>query len=679
MLTCVALLIVALPSPVTGAQCKPPAPLWLSVYDWRNSGIQVVPMHERPSPGALVDTARQYLGVPYSWGGTGESGFDCSGFVNKVYAAHGYDLPRVSREQVRVGLEVPRFALATGDLLFFAAVPGGAAITHVALYIDNNEFIHAATGKGEVTYDRLTEHYYDTRLVTARRVLALPPGRYSTLNGGAVAGVQFKSAEAAVAYAPHMPYAAPPAPPSAPMLTEHRAEDKPVQLATAFVPGANTEVGPALLTRDATALLVHLGAGGLNDHGFALVMPQFTYLGAASALRIDAALPIQVGLRADGRAMDDFKQSWETVRDWGRLLRHVSLGQKEANFYLAAGRTQSASLGHGQIMRYFTPNMASRGVPDFVLHANALTLSVDASWDVAGFEAVIDDVLQPAVLGALGFVRPGILLGLDDAMLRSISLGVTYGLDFRAPYAPGETRAVHAVGLDAEIMLLRGAAHDIRAYADLSGLIHPAGSGWGGAAGALWRANFSGGHVLRTRLEARYSGGSFIPSYFDVFYSLSRQQVVADSPSPTPRTKLALLDALTQAPGRGSLYGELTYRLQRRVALGVSYEDGGPFGRAESPLYAPRSLMVFAQLRRLYLRGTSQTLSLYVAYHLRNFRDWGPFLGLNRTNESLFASGRVDLGQHADIGLSLRKALNPARTQQVSFDATLDLALSYEL
>lgn len=678
MLTFVALMLATSGSPL--AQCsQPPPPLWVSVYDWRNSGIQVVPMAARPGADALVQTARQYLGVPYSWGGTGDSGFDCSGFINKIYAEHGYDLPRVSREQVRVGLEVPRYALATGDLLFFSASPGGTAITHVAMYIQNDEFIHAATGKGEVTYDRLTERYFDSRLVAARRVLALPPGRYSTLNGSAVAGVQFKTADEAIAYAPQMPYAAPPAPPNTQVLTEHRAEERPAQLATAFIPGPVTEVGPALLTRDATALSLRAGGGAISDHGFALVMPELTYFGPASALRIDAALPIQIGLRADGRAMADFKQSWHSVRDWGRILRQVTFGQKEANFYGALSRTLSPSLGHGQIVRYFTPNIASRGVPDFVLHPSALTLSVDASWDVAGFELVIDDVLRPQVLGALAFVRPGIFMSANDAMLRSLSLGVTYALDYAAPYGPGQTRSVHGLGLDAEIKLLRSASHDIKAYADLSGLVRPAGSGWGGALGALWRANIAGGHALRTRIELRISAASFIPSYFDVLYPLARQQVLTDAPSNVPLTKLQLLDALAHDKSRGSFYGEVTYRLQRRLSLGASYEDGGTFGGMQSVLYTPRSLMVFAQLRRLYFRGTSQSMSFYLAYHLRNFRSLGPVIASSRPNEYLFASGRIDLHRHVDMGFSLRKALNPTSTQQVSFDATLDVAFAYEL
>ena len=122
-----------------------------------------------------IRTADLYVGVPYVWGGnTPEQGFDCSGFVRYVYALNGIDLPRVSRDQARAGVEVSTRIreLREGDLLFFAGSDG--RIDHVALYVGGGRIIHAASSRGEVAYDDLGSRrarWYATHLVAARRVI----------------------------------------------------------------------------------------------------------------------------------------------------------------------------------------------------------------------------------------------------------------------------------------------------------------------------------------------------------------------------------------------------------------------------------------------------------------------------------------------------------------------------
>ena len=76
----------------------------------------------------VVDTAKQYLGVPYVWGGANPSGFDCSGLTSYVYAKVGLSIPRTASQQ-------QRFLSSTttpvpGDLVFF-----GSPAYHVAIYL----------------------------------------------------------------------------------------------------------------------------------------------------------------------------------------------------------------------------------------------------------------------------------------------------------------------------------------------------------------------------------------------------------------------------------------------------------------------------------------------------------------------------------------------------------------
>jgi hypothetical protein len=124
--------------------------------------------------GSMIRTGQEHLGVRYIWGGSSPAeGFDCSGFVQYVYARNGVHLPRVSRDQARAGRAVtPSFSdLREGDLLFFAS---GGVIDHVAMYAGDGTILHASSRRGAVVYDRLASpaaRWYVENLVAVRRVL----------------------------------------------------------------------------------------------------------------------------------------------------------------------------------------------------------------------------------------------------------------------------------------------------------------------------------------------------------------------------------------------------------------------------------------------------------------------------------------------------------------------------
>lgn len=90
------------------------------------------------SSNSVIAYASNFLGVPYVWGGTSPSGFDCSGFTQYVFAHFGVNLPRVSEDQQNVGTLVSRDNLKPGDLVFF-----GTPAHHVGIYVGNGNMINA--------------------------------------------------------------------------------------------------------------------------------------------------------------------------------------------------------------------------------------------------------------------------------------------------------------------------------------------------------------------------------------------------------------------------------------------------------------------------------------------------------------------------------------------------------
>jgi peptidoglycan DL-endopeptidase CwlO len=115
--------------------------------------------------GGVVGVAMRYLGVPYVYGGASPGGFDCSGLVMYAFAQMGVSLPHSSYAQYSMGVAVSRADLQAGDLVFFNG------LGHVGIYVGGGQFIHAPHTGDFVKISSLSESWYASTYVGARRIL----------------------------------------------------------------------------------------------------------------------------------------------------------------------------------------------------------------------------------------------------------------------------------------------------------------------------------------------------------------------------------------------------------------------------------------------------------------------------------------------------------------------------
>ena len=120
----------------------------------------------------IVDTGKDYFGVPYCRGGESSRCFDCSGFIQYVFNKNGIEVPRTADQQLETMTIIPKSEAQQGDLVFFVYSNGYAH--HAGIYVGNNRILHSPRPGGQV---RL-EDIWSTRVVFAREssmLISVPP------------------------------------------------------------------------------------------------------------------------------------------------------------------------------------------------------------------------------------------------------------------------------------------------------------------------------------------------------------------------------------------------------------------------------------------------------------------------------------------------------------------------
>ena len=125
-------------------------------------------------PDSVINEAKQYIGVPYKWGGKTPKGFDCAGFTRYIYGKFGVTLAPSAAPQYQVGVKVKKGELKPADLVFYGGRRRSKAIGHVGIVTSvepdgNFNFIHASSTGIRITSSK--EPYYAKRYVGASRII----------------------------------------------------------------------------------------------------------------------------------------------------------------------------------------------------------------------------------------------------------------------------------------------------------------------------------------------------------------------------------------------------------------------------------------------------------------------------------------------------------------------------
>jgi hypothetical protein len=537
----VAVLLSALSSPPAGGSWRPPE-------------LEVAPPPPTVDYEELQSIALQYLGRPYVWGGVGTPGLDCSGFTCRVFAEAGYAIPRVSRDQARVGMRVPLDRIAPGDLLFFAEDSG--PISHVGIYLGNGEMVHASSGHGEVVVDTLRHRWFSQNLVSARRVLT------STLTRGTddlLRITELSEHDGRFGLSPFV---------------RRRAGEPDPALAPTFLGGDGTYVG--------------VRGGVVTEEGRAggVLAPEIGIAWRKHAVSIQLGLPLRLDVN-DGAEIGPVDDASDALR----FVREVRAGVPGAEVEIAFQRERAYGLGGGHVVRSHAPLFSAAAIPGLTTQGSPLSGYTHVRVGPVEGQILVDDVARPGVYGGAAALHLPSGLGVraeGAADLRTADDRDLYG--------------VHASGF-----FESPADRVLQLSADFGGGMTGLGGDRAGevGGGVVTRLRFGDRYRdlvgLGVRLAYAFDGG--MAELFGPAYPAGRARTAAAFGPPTDRLLGGLValarvgpvevsarygQALARDPGPLDRTLDLAARLvelplvgTRTLSLGVGYAARAPFDAAE--------------------------------------------------------------------------------------------------
>ncbi len=462
-----------------------------------------------------------------------------------------------------------------------------------------------------------------------------------------------------------------------------------------FIKGDLARVGALQVLSDFDRIGFRFGMQRIDRRWYTMFVPEVDLKFYDKAVQIGLSAPLRFLFLDEGAPVDEAyvgfntrvrQEDWDEPGDFLKILHYLMIGGKEREFYLTIGRNNPVTLGHGTLVRRYTSNLD-------VDHTRT-TAELDLYNDYAGMEAFVGDVTSPTVVGALFFVKPGAFIG-PGRPLKRLSIGVSTVADVAAPErletveGPSGQELVSvdstgnpvfrdtrltAVGVDAEIKVVRTAHADVKPYVDHSMFL---GHGSGTSLGVL--ARFTMGEdlvsAMRLRLEARTFDSDFMPGYFDTLYEFQRFQYVteanADDQTMAP-TKLAWLEAQADGPRRYGYYLEATYALVGYFAVSAALEDSTEDYGKTMVLHAEIPASKYFTFFLTYMHNRTGSFSI-------------PF-EFDEDNEVFFWAWRVKLLPILALNYRSQRAFEVNRRARTSVDRlfdnvfhfSVDLELGYE-
>jgi hypothetical protein len=379
------------------------------------------------------------------------------------------------------------------------------------------------------------------------------------------------------------------------------------------------------------------------------------------------------------------KEDWDSFHDFGRILKYVTYGKKEDPLYVSVGQRYASSIGHGAITRRYSPNID--------IDYPRVSAEVDAYNRFGGFELMVNDMLAWNQLSGIVFVKPFSFFNPRSEVLKSLSVGLSGGLDWAAPYGlvvengarklddqmrlVTENRPVGFVGVDAEVKVVKTRHVDLKPYVDFSMLV---GGDFGVTGGLLGRFNVGQKTVnaFRVVLEARYLGNRYAPSYFDTFYEVDRfifKELPRVDPSVAnfvPKQRYLLEHGLGQ---RFGYYAEGSWGIPGAVGLTLALQGVSNSRATDFVAHLEVPVLSFFQI--------------FGSYYLRGVEHWGELgyqadrgiLGLFADKAVAFAGARLTLLPFLFLNGRLYKTfrMNPNLNRYDNqFGFVVDLEVGYE-
>ncbi len=481
-------------------------------------------------------------------------------------------------------------------------------------------------------------------------------------------------------------------PPPTPPLGEAKA------VAPKFIKGElSTYLGADRLVVKNTRIGVSAGVDRFGDVFYLLVEPLVDLRFLDGALGLGFGVPLRLEMvsletnpaTGDPRLTQNLgrirREDWDSVHDFGRILKYVTYGRKEDPLYVSVGQRYASTIGHGAITRRYSPNID--------IDYPRVSAEVDAYNRFGGVELMVNDILAGNQLSGIAFLKPFAFLNPESEALKSFSIGVSGGLDWAAPYdlvvqnglrqlddqgrLISRNRPLGIVGVDAEVKVVKTQSVDLKPYVDVSMLV---GGDVGVTGGLLGRFNVGSETVnaFRVVLEARYLGSRYAPSYFDTFYEVDRF-IFRELPRVDPSVaNFASKQRYLLEQGLGQRFGyyvEGSWGI--RDAVGLTLALQGVSNSPATDFVAHLELPVLSFLQ------------VFGSYYLRGVESWSELgyqadrklLGLFADKAIAFAGARLKVLPFLFINGRMYKTfrMNPTLNRYDNqFGFVVDLEIGYE-